>query len=101
MLRQQASEKALDYFQSCGALTGGIVAIGCLRGKKEAEQDNQEVKDLASEFRSRFIKEFGCSNCSVMLEELSRREDGFDCKQLTAAAAGLLSELLTERGIPR
>lgn len=84
---------------ACGALTGGIVAIGCLRGKREAGQDNQEIKGLASEFRSRFVKEFGSSNCRVILEELSGREDGFDCKKLTAVAAGLLSELLMERGV--
>jgi C_GCAxxG_C_C family probable redox protein len=83
----------------CGALSGGIVAIGCLRGKREAGQDNEEVKGLAAEFRSRFVREFGSSRCSDILEALRGREDGFDCSKLTAAAAGLLSELLMERGI--
>ena len=141
-LKEQASEKAFDYFQSgfhcaesisqavvdvrgseldgreaqrfaagfqggiggthediCGALAGGIVAIGCLRGRREAGQDNQEVKELATEFRRRFVAEFGSSNCQVILGRLSEREDGFDCKKLTAVAAGLLSEVLTERGL--
>ncbi len=80
----------------CGALTGGIVAIGCLHGRTEPCQDIQIVKELAAEFRSRFIEEFGSSNCRVILERLSERGDGFDCKRLTVVAAGLLSELLVQ-----
>jgi C_GCAxxG_C_C family probable redox protein len=83
----------------CGALTGGIVAIGCLLGRREAGQDNQEVKELSTEFRRRFVAEFGSSNCRTILDRLSERGDGFDCKNLTAVAAGLLSEVLTERGL--
>jgi hypothetical protein len=63
---------------------------------RAAGQDNQEVKGLTAEFRRRFIAEFDSSNCGAILEALNEREGGFDCKKLTAAAAGLLSELLTE-----
>lgn len=80
----------------CGALTGGVVAIGCLHGRTEPYQDIQVVRKLAAEFKGRFIKEFGSSNCQVILEGLDERGDDFDCKRLTAVAAGLLSELLTE-----
>ncbi len=83
--------------EACGALTGGIIAIGCLYGRTEPREPNQTVKGLAAEFQSRFIEEFGSSNCQVILDRLDQRDDGFDCKKLTAAAAGILSELLTER----
>jgi C_GCAxxG_C_C family probable redox protein len=82
----------------CGALTGGIVAISFLHGRTEPGQDIQVAKKLAVEFRGRFIEEFGSSNCQVILDGLSARGDGFDCKRLTAVAAGLLSELLTANG---
>ena len=84
------------YEEVCGALTGGIIAIGCLHGRTKPDQDNQVVKKLAAEFRGRFVEEFGSSNCLVLLEGMSEREDDFDCIKLTAVAAGLLSELLTE-----
>ena len=142
MSKEQASEKAFNYFKSgfhcaeaisraivelhgneadgrevqrfasgfqggigathediCGTLAGGIVAIGCLRGRREAGQDNQEIKDLTTEFRRRFIAEFGSSNCQVILDSLSERGRGFDCKKLTAVAAGLLVEVLAEKGL--
>ena len=82
----------------CGALAGGIVAIGCLRGRREASQDNQEVKALCTAFRRRFVAEFGSSNCGAILEGLNERGDGSDCLQLTAKAAGLLEEVLAEKG---
>ena len=83
--------------ETCGALTGGIVAIGCLHGRREAGRDNQRVKHLASEFRRRFVEKFGSGTCCVILDGMDKREDGFDCKKLTADAAGLLAELLMER----
>lgn len=78
----------------CGALSGGIVAIGCLRGRRAAGEDNQDVRALTTEYRRRFIAEFGSSNCQALLDGMAEREDGFDCKKMTAIAAGLLSELL-------
>ena len=81
----------------CGALSGGIVAIGCLRGRREAGEDNQALRELTTEYRRRFIAEFGSGNCQVLLDGMGEREDGFDCKRMTAVAAGLLSELLVEK----
>lgn len=81
----------------CGALSGGIVAIGCLRGRRAAGEDNQDVRALTTEYRRRFIAEFGSGTCQVLLDGMAEREDGFDCKKMTAIAAGLLSELLTEK----
>jgi C_GCAxxG_C_C family probable redox protein len=78
----------------CGALSGGIVAIGCLQGQREAGQDNQQVRTLTTEFRRRFIAEFGSSNCHDLVDMMGEREDGLDCKKMTAIAAGLLSEVL-------
>lgn len=85
--------------EACGALTGGIIAIGCLRGRRQAGQDNQEIKDLATEFRSCFKGEFDATRCCDVLEKLGEREDGLDCEGVTAIAAGLLSDLLTERSV--
>lgn len=80
--------------EACGALTGGIVAIGCLFGRMEPGKDIQAAKGLAAEFRNRFAEEFGATNCQVLLDGLGEQENALKCKGLTATAAGLLSELL-------
>ena len=85
------------HAEDCGALTGGIIAIGYLYGRTEPGQDIQYAGELAAEFSTRFVEEFGSANCGVLLEKLGKQHNSFKCKKLTAAAAGLLSELLGDR----
>ena len=85
------------HAETCGALTGGIVAIGYLYGRTEPGKDIQHARELAAEFVDRFVEEFGSANCGVLLEKLGKQHNGLKCKRLTAAAAGLLSELLAEK----
>jgi C_GCAxxG_C_C family probable redox protein len=80
----------------CGALTGGIIAIGCLMGRTEPGVDMQVVKELAAEYRARFIRQFGSTNCGVLLKGFGEQEGDLKCKKLTGVAAGILSELLEE-----
>lgn len=85
------------HTETCGALTGGIVAIGYLYGRIEPGKDIQHAKELAAEFTAQFVEEFGSTNCGVLLEKLGKQHNSLKCKRLTATAAGLLSELLVER----
>ena len=84
------------HAEACGALTGGIIAIGFLHGRTEPGQDVEYARELAAKFSARFVEEFGSANCGILLEKLGRQHNGLKCKKLTAAAAGLLSELLVE-----
>ncbi|MCP4540493.1 MAG: C_GCAxxG_C_C family protein [Chloroflexi bacterium] len=83
--------------EACGALTGGIIAIGCLFGRTDPETGVENIKKLASEYRRRFIQEFGATKCQILLDEFDGQKDGLKCKRLTATATGILSELLTTR----
>ncbi len=85
------------HAETCGALTGGVIAIGYLYGRTELGKDIQHARELTAEFTARFVEEFGSANCGVLLERLGEQHNGLKCKKLTAAAAGLLSELLVER----
>ncbi|MBN2105487.1 C_GCAxxG_C_C family protein [bacterium] len=53
---------------ACGAFTGGIVALGILKGRTDPETDHSEVLDLATQYRQRFIEKFGSTNCDVLLK---------------------------------
>lgn len=81
----------------CGALAGGIIAIGYLFGRTKPGADIRETREIATEFRRRFIAGFGSTNCGVLLEGIGKQENMIKCKRLTAGAAGLLSEILAER----
>lgn len=78
----------------CGALAGGIIAIGYLRGRSKPGEDINEACSMASEFRKQFIEAFGSTNCKAILNSLGEQKNSIKCKQLTGKAAGMLAELL-------
>ncbi len=84
--------------EMCGALAGGVIALGFLCGRMEPDKDVNRTQKLVEEFRRRFIENFGSSNCGVLLETLGEQEKMSKCIQLTARAAGVLADLLVENG---
>jgi C_GCAxxG_C_C family probable redox protein len=99
------SMKAASAFQggigkckqdACGALTGGIVALGVLKGRTEPSQDISEAVRMASRFRERFLEKFGSTNCAVLLKTVVEPNPDYTCKHLTRDAAGLLADVMEE-----
>ena len=82
--------------ETCGALTGGVIALGCLFGRTEPGADKQDVYALATEFRNRFLDTFGSTRCKAILEAFGRQENLIECKRMTGAAAGILFDILQE-----
>ena len=76
--------------ETCGALTGGIIALGWFWGRTKPGGDKIKVYELASEFRRRFVEKFGSSNCQTLLDKFGKQENAMKCKKLTAEAAGIL-----------
>ncbi len=81
---------------ACGALTGGIVALGVLKGRTNPSQDITEAVRMANRFRERFLEKFGSTNCAVLLKTVVEPNPEYTCKHLTRDAAGLLTEVLEE-----
>lgn len=81
----------------CGALTGGIIAIGWLFGRKDPIDDKQKTYSLSDEFRNLFLKKFGSANCKMIQNLLGNQENSMKCKKLTADAAGILYEILHKK----
>ena len=87
-----------SHLETCGTLTGGIIALGWLFGRIKPGEDKTRIYELASEFRRRFLEKFGSCNCQILLEKFGKQENAMKCKKLTAEAAGILWELLIEKG---
>ena len=47
---------------ACGALTGGIIAIGYLLGRVSPEENVDQAKSIAADFQERYKKIYGISN---------------------------------------
>jgi C_GCAxxG_C_C family probable redox protein len=83
----------------CGALSGGIMAIGVLLGRTDPGVDVQRVKQIATEFRSRFLARNGSTRCQALLDSFGPQTDSSRCQQLTGETAALLLGLLAEHGV--
>ena len=60
--------------ETCGALTGGIIAVGCLFGRKQSKDDKKTAYEIGAEFRQNFIESFGSSTCRNILEGFGNRK---------------------------
>ncbi|HUH65706.1 MAG TPA: C-GCAxxG-C-C family protein [Syntrophales bacterium] len=80
----------------CGALAGGVLAVGYLYGRTEKGKDFSQVIAITFEFRRQFIEAFGSTNCAAILESFGEQEKYIKCKQMTGKAAGMLYDILIE-----
>jgi C_GCAxxG_C_C family probable redox protein len=81
----------------CGALAGGLMAVGCLRGRSVPGEDWSRAAELAAEFRKRFLETFGSTACQDILTAFGEQDNMMRCKRLSGQTAGILFELLETR----
>lgn len=84
--------------EACGALTGGVLAIGLLCGRISPEQDREAAYQISAAYRERFMAHFGATICQTLRDNFSTSDTRTACRSLTAEAAGMLYDVLREYG---
>lgn len=87
-----------SHEEMCGALAGGLMALGCLLGRSKTGADWDGIAELADRFRLRFRELHGSTRCADILRALGPQTEMHLCKRLSGVTAGLLAEVLTEEG---
>ena len=82
------------HLDICGALSGGIIALGFLMGRESGGDNAETLYQKTAEFRSRFMQRFGSTCCETLLEK--KGDDPNYCRDLTAEAASILYEIIRE-----
>lgn len=82
--------------ETCGAVSGGLLALGYLWGRDSAKEKWDRVEKPAVEFRRRFIDEFGTCNCAGLLHETNGRPDLEKCTDLVVKTSVMLLEIINE-----
>jgi len=82
----------------CGALAGGLIALGLLHGRGNGDASCEAAYDLGADFRDQFIALHGASACGDLLARFGEQRDWRRCRALTAQTAGLLFELAQRAG---
>jgi len=83
--------------EMCGALSGGVMVIGGLLGRKRLDEDDAPALALATRYRERFLAELGDTQCARLREKVVYAPDGFgSCAVLVERAAAIFLDLLVE-----
>lgn len=80
----------------CGALAGGLLAVGCLLGRDRIGESWDRAADVAAELRERFLESYGCTRCKDILEAMGPQENSHLCKRLSQDTAARVCETLNE-----
>lgn len=72
------------HAELCGALTGGLMAIGGLMGRSDAgvDVDDQACQDAAAAYRTAFLVHFGHLRCCDLKEHWVGQAGQPDCAAL-------------------
>lgn len=81
---------------ACGALSGGVMAIGLLLAGPEISGFDQKITEAVAELHQRFIAEFGLTCCRGLRKKSSPFKNG-QCLKITVTAAAITLELLLSR----
>lgn len=89
----------MTFDGTCGALTGGLIALGYLYGRMEPDdvKAKKEVFQLTEELGRRFVAEWGVSDCNAVLKKFGQQENMNKCKRLSGSVAGILYDILEEK----
>ncbi len=82
----------------CGALSGGIIALGFLYGRETGGDDISKLKLLSFELRRLFIERFGSTVCRDVVEKISHTPGYNGCRDVTAETASILLTLIETGG---
>ena len=81
------------FGETCGALTGGLIAIGHLHGRTRPGEGWDKPASLARELRERFLEAFGETQCLALRERFGERQSE-ECAHLVEWVADRMDAVL-------
>jgi C_GCAxxG_C_C family probable redox protein len=85
-----------SFEEACGALSGGLIAIGHLHGRSAPQGEWDVPAKLGAELRNRFVEDFGTTNCAALRERFGQERQMLECRRLVRGVVVRLLELLEE-----
>ncbi len=85
-----------SFDEACGALSGGLIAIGQLHGRREPGEDWGYPAALAAMLRDAFAERFGTTRCSELRARFGEAQEA-ECREIVRFMAEELHALLTEQ----
>jgi len=79
----------------CGALAGGIIALGSVYGRKTLEDDKKRPYRFASQLCNQFVEEYGSSCCRIINKgDFKSSEHQIRCSDIVEKTAVMLLDII-------
>lgn len=85
------------YQEACGALSGALIAIGHLYGRRQRGGEWDLPAELGAEIRQRFLDDFGATHCATLRDRFGEEHQMAECRKLTKRVTTALLALLTKK----
>jgi C_GCAxxG_C_C family probable redox protein len=87
------------YQEVCGALSGALIAIGHLYGRRELGDEWDLPAKLGAVIRQRFLHRFGTTHCATLRLRFGEEQQMSQCRELTKTITNDLLVLLHEDSV--
>lgn len=81
------------FQEACGALSGGLIAIGQLHGRRAPGESWEYPASLGAMLHDAFVEQFGTTKCSELRERFGE-EQMAGCRNLVRFTADTLADML-------
>lgn len=95
LLTMAAFGGGMGVEEACGAMTGGLAALGILFVKESAHESDR-IKRLSKELITCFRDKLGTDNCKELKDKY--RHDTNKCEYIVVCAAEALEEIVHKEG---
>ena len=85
-----------SFEEACGALSGGLIAIGHLHGRSAPQGDWDVPAKLGAKLRNRFVEDFGTTCCAKLRKDFGPERQMRECRNLVHGVVVRLLELLVD-----
>lgn len=84
------------FQEACGALSGALIAIGHVYGRRELGGEWDLPAELGAKIRQRFLDDFGVTNCATLRSRFGEERQMIECRNLTRKVTARLLTLLSK-----
>ena len=84
------------FGELCGALSGGLIVIGHLYGRREPSEDWDHPAALGASLRQRFFQQFGTSHCGALRERFGTEKQMSECRKVVNTITDTLLQIIVE-----
>jgi len=89
-----------SFCETCGALSGGLIAIGHVHGRKARGDDWTGAALMGSELRDAMIEAYGATGCGALLDRFGQDGDA-ECARLVGRMAEAAAAILDRASAAR